>query len=138
MIKLLTLTMLTFSLNANAKLEVIENEVKVPAKTEYSKVATVHGMVCAFCSSSLEKKFKKNKAVENINVDLGQKQVRIKFKKGKSITDKKLKKMITTSGFKVVSIEAYNSKSPKKEDLKKADQKDQKKDEPKKGTKKAA
>lgn len=77
------------------------------ATEKYSKVATVHGMVCAFCSNSLDKKFKKEKAIKKISVDLESKKVSVKFKKGKSISNKKLKKMITASGFKVVSIDDY-------------------------------
>lgn len=80
----------------------------------YSKVATVHGMVCAFCSSSLEKKFNKEKAVETINVDLKNQKVSVKFKKGESLSNSKLKKMITSSGFKVVSIDDFKQNSSNK------------------------
>ena len=79
------------------------------SKIKYSKVVKVHGMVCAFCSNSLEKKFKKKKAVKKIDVDLESKIINIKFKKGKYISDKKLKEMITSSGFKVVSIEDHEA-----------------------------
>lgn len=69
-----------------------------------TKTVTVHGMVCSFCSSSLEKKFKKEKAVKEIKVDLDTKEVVVVFKKGKTIEDKRLTKIVTSSGFKVVSI----------------------------------
>ena len=98
MFKLLLPLMLTFSIQASAKAK------KSP---QYSKIATVHGMVCAFCSNSLEKKFKKNKAIKKISVDLKNQKVSIKFKKGKELSDKKISKMITASGFKVVSISDF-------------------------------
>lgn len=98
MIKILLPVILMVSMQAYGKAD---------KKAKYSKVAVVHGMVCAFCSNSLEKKFRKNKAVKKIDVDLEDKKVSIKFKKGKSIEDAKLKKMITASGFKVVSINDY-------------------------------
>lgn len=104
---IVVLFMMTFSVAAFAKSDSIKKE-----PLEYSKVAVVHGMVCAFCSNSLDKKFKKNKAVEKISVDLETKKVSVKFKKGKSIKDSKLKKMITASGFKVVSIEDFKTKKP--------------------------
>jgi len=99
--------LMALSIQAFAK----EGQPNKEIEHKYSKVATVHGMVCAFCSNSLEKKFKKEKAVENISVDLESKIVSIKFNKGKSLPDKKLKKMITSSGFKVVSIKNYEPKA---------------------------
>jgi len=99
--------------NHKSHVKTLDKSTKSEDKV-YSKVAKVHGMVCAFCSNSLEKKFKKKKAVKNINVDLERKTVSIEFKKGKTISDKKLKKMITSSGFKVVSIENYKTSSPGK------------------------
>ena len=88
-----------------------DTKANPPVKTggnniEYSKIITVHGMVCAFCSNSLEKKFKKEEAIDQVKVDLTSKKVSVLFKKGKSIEDKKLKEIITSSGFKVVTIES--------------------------------
>ena len=78
-------------------------------QTDYSKVVTVHGMVCAFCSNSLEKKLKKEDAVDQVKIDLTNKKVSILFKKGKSIEDKKLKEIVTASGFKFVKVESTSS-----------------------------
>ena len=72
----------------------------------YSKIIIVHGMVCAFCSNNLEKKLKKEEAIDQIKVELTNKKVSVIFKKGKSVEDKKLKEIITSSGFKVVKIES--------------------------------
>ena len=76
-----------------------------PDETNYSKVITVHGMVCAFCSNSLETKLKKEDAVDQVKIDLTSKKVSILFKKGKTIKDEKLKEIITASGFKFVKTE---------------------------------
>ena len=76
---------------------------------KYSKTVIVHGMVCAFCSNNLEKKLKKEEAVDQIKVDLTNKTVSVLFKIGKSIEDKKIKEIITSSGFKVVKIESLSS-----------------------------
>ncbi|MCY4321646.1 MAG: heavy metal-associated domain-containing protein [Bdellovibrionaceae bacterium] len=73
---------------------------------KYSKVITVHGMVCAFCANSLEKKFKKEQAVDQIEVDLTTKKVSILFKKEQSIKDAKLKEIVTSAGFKVLEIQS--------------------------------
>jgi len=72
----------------------------------YSKLITVHGMVCAFCANSIEKKFKTEEAVDQIKVDLANKKINLLFKKGKSIKDEKLKSIIASSGFKVVDIQS--------------------------------
>ena len=86
-----------------------ESDVKNDDSIGYSKIITVHGMVCAFCSNSLEKKLKKEKAIDQVKVELKNKKVSVLFKKGKSIEDKKLKEIITSSGFKVVKIESSTS-----------------------------
>ena len=75
----------------------------------YSKVITVYGMVCAFCSNSLEKKLKKEEAVDQVKVEITNKKVSVLFKAGKSVEDEKLKEIITSSGFKVVEIESLPS-----------------------------
>lgn len=68
------------------------------------KVIKVHGMVCAFCTNSIEKKFKKQKNVESVKVDLESKTVTLTLKH-QGMPDKEIKKLIKTSGFKSVSIE---------------------------------
>lgn len=83
------------------------------SSVEYSKVITVHGMVCAFCSNSLEKKLKKEEAIDQVKVNLKNKKVNVLFKKGKSIEDEKLKETIASSGFQVVKIESPSSVADK-------------------------
>ncbi len=93
---------------ANAKVNPKADNKDNPGNNsiKYSKVITVHGMVCAFCSNSLEKKFKKEEAIDHVKVELKNKKVSVRFKKGKSIEDEKLKEIITSSGFKVMKIES--------------------------------
>ena len=102
-------------LNSNANLKnniKAKNTIKSKGNVKnndsigYSKVITVHGMVCAFCSNSLEKKLKKEEAIDQVKIELKNKKVSVRFKKGKSVKDKKLKEIITSSGFKVVKIES--------------------------------
>ena len=104
------------SVEAKAKAKAkVSAKANLPANTdnnniEYSKVVTVHGMVCAFCSNSLEKKFKKEEAIDQVKVDLTSKKVSVLFKKGQSIENEKLKEIITSAGFKVVAIESAPNK----------------------------
>jgi len=107
--KTLTVLFLLFSISAFGKVDPTE-KVKGNNHSEFSKEVIVNGMVCAFCSNSLEKKFKKEKAIDQIKVNLGEKKVSVKFKKGKSLSDKELKRIIASSGFTVVGIKNPNKK----------------------------
>ncbi len=71
--------------------------------------AKVNGMVCAFCSNSLEKKFKAKKEVKTVMIDLDIKLITITFKKGKELSKKAISKIIKKSGFSVVSVDIENS-----------------------------
>lgn len=68
------------------------------------KVVLVNGMVCAFCSNSIEKKLKKESAVQAVKVDLEHKKVVLSLDPQQNLSDHKIKKIIQSSGFKVVSI----------------------------------
>jgi copper chaperone CopZ len=65
----------------------------------------VNGMVCSFCANGIEKKFKAEKAVDTVTVDLDKKQVVIKTKEGMDLSDSELKDLITKSGYVVTTIE---------------------------------
>lgn len=65
----------------------------------------VNGMVCSFCSTSIEKKFRENSEVSNVQVDLDKKIVSVQFVENKQLSDDKIKEIITKSGYNVVSIE---------------------------------
>lgn len=76
-----------------------------PAKTNNQKISIkVEGMVCAFCAQGVEKSFKKKEEVLSTKVDLDKMNVEVEFKKGKSLDQKVLEKMITDAGFKFVGI----------------------------------
>lgn len=64
----------------------------------------VKGMVCAYCSTGVEKVFKKEEAVKDIKVDMDQSLVSISFKEGKNLDDSKITALITDSGFNVAQI----------------------------------
>jgi copper chaperone CopZ len=66
--------------------------------------ATVNGMVCGFCATGIEKTFKAQPEVETVNVDLNKKLVIVTTKQGQTLDDTKLKRLITNSGYSVVTI----------------------------------
>ena len=66
--------------------------------------ATVNGMVCGFCATGIEKTFKAQPEVKTVNVDLNKKLVTVTTKQDQTLDDTKLKKLITNSGYSVVSI----------------------------------
>jgi copper chaperone CopZ len=65
---------------------------------------TVNGMVCAFCATGIEKTFRKQPEVETVKVDLPRKLVIIKTKPGKTVTDAKVKEVVTYSGYMMGKI----------------------------------
>lgn len=68
------------------------------------KEASIKGMVCAFCVDNIQKVFKKHKEVEDININLDTKLLTLVFKEGQNMDDQKIKKLIKSSGYDVVSI----------------------------------
>jgi periplasmic mercuric ion binding protein len=68
----------------------------------------VKGMVCSFCAQGIDKTFKKQDEVEEVNVDLDKKIVELKTKPDKQLTDEKISALITDAGFDIVSIERKN------------------------------
>lgn len=65
----------------------------------------VSGMVCSMCAQGIQKKFSNIKSINNLNVDLDNKIVKIQTKDGQDISDKKIKEVITEAGYNVASIE---------------------------------
>jgi copper chaperone CopZ len=65
---------------------------------------TVHGMVCAFCATGIEKTFRKQSEVATVKVDLPKKRVVITTKPGKTLSDEKIKEVVTYSGYKMGEI----------------------------------
>jgi copper chaperone CopZ len=65
---------------------------------------TVNGMVCAFCATGIEKTFRKQPEVATVHVDLPKKTVTITTKPGKTLTDAKVKEIVTYSGYTMGKI----------------------------------
>ena len=65
---------------------------------------TVNGMVCAFCATGIEKTFRKQPEVATVKVDLPTKQVTITTKAGKTLSDEKIKEVVTYSGYTMGKI----------------------------------
>jgi copper chaperone CopZ len=65
---------------------------------------TVHGMVCAFCATGIEKTFRKQPEVATVKVDLPKKRVVITTKPGKTLSDAKIGEVVTYSGYKMGEI----------------------------------
>lgn len=65
---------------------------------------TVNGMVCAFCATGIEKTFRKQPEVATVKVDLQTKLVSITTKPGKTLSDAKIKKVVTYSGYSMGKI----------------------------------
>lgn len=66
---------------------------------------TVTGMVCAFCSQGISKKFKEQKAVKEINVDLDTKLVKIELNESENLDDKQVTEILKDAGYGVSKIE---------------------------------
>lgn len=75
--------------------------------TGYSKDITIHvmGMVCDLCSQGIQKKFGSLPSVENVQVSLENKIVKVKTKNETDIPDVEIQKLIEESGFNVKNIE---------------------------------
>jgi len=65
----------------------------------------VNGMVCAFCAQGITKKFKNEAAVESVEVNLGEKRVKLILKENQDIPDAKIQEILIDSGFNVTKIE---------------------------------
>ena len=67
-------------------------------------LASVNGMVCAFCATGIEKSFKKQAAVQEVHVDLAKKLVTVNTKTGQTMDDAAVKKVITQAGYTLTGI----------------------------------
>ena len=90
---LLFFTFITFTVTKSQ--EKLENEVLS---------ISVNGLVCDFCARSIEKLFSKKESVKSINVNLEQMLITISLKKGKSLNDDIITKVITDSGYDIREI----------------------------------
>lgn len=65
---------------------------------------TVKGMVCSFCSQGITKKFKEE-SVKSVNVDLAAHLVTIELNDKQELSNEKITKILTDSGYGVEKIE---------------------------------
>lgn len=67
-------------------------------------LASVNGMVCAFCATGIEKSFKKQAAVDTVKVDLENRLVTLHTKPNETLDDATIKKVIVDAGYAVTDI----------------------------------
>lgn len=65
---------------------------------------TVKGMVCSFCSQGITKKFNEEK-VKTVNVELEKHLVTIELNDNQVLSNEKITKILTDSGYGVEKIE---------------------------------
>lgn len=68
-------------------------------------LATVNGMVCAFCAQGIEKRLTKMPSAQAVFVDLKRKVVAVEAKPGQALDQKVITAEITDSGYDVVKLE---------------------------------
>lgn len=66
---------------------------------------SVNGMVCGFCAQGITKKFKAEPAIETVDVNLGQKLVKLTFKEKQNLADEKITGLLKDAGYNVDKIE---------------------------------
>lgn len=59
----------------------------------------VKGMVCSFCAQGIEKKFKERAEVQDIQVDLKGKTVKLTFKDGQKISNDEIAALLKDAGY---------------------------------------
>ncbi len=65
----------------------------------------VNGMVCGFCAQGITKKFKAEPSVEAIDVNLGDKLVKLNLKENQDISDARINEILKDAGYNITSIE---------------------------------
>ena len=76
-------------------------------KTEILNIS-VKGLVCDFCARSIEKLFKKENSVEEIDVNLEKMLIIIRLKNGETLNNEKAIRLINDSGYDVQEINRVN------------------------------
>ena len=76
-------------------------------KTEILNIS-VKGLVCDFCARSIEKLFKKENSVEEIDVNLEKMLIMIRLKNGETLNNEKVIRLINDSGYDVQEINRVN------------------------------
>ncbi len=81
--------------------------LSLQAFASVEKTVFVKGMVCAFCAQGIEKKFTKQNEIQEVNVDLENHKVVLKFKESLSLSDEKIAELLKDSGY-TVDLERKN------------------------------
>jgi copper chaperone CopZ len=68
-------------------------------------LASVNGMVCAFCATGIEKTLEKQPAVEKVEVDLEKQLVTVSTKEGGTLDDATITRLIEGAGYTVTGIQ---------------------------------
>lgn len=68
-------------------------------------VAKVNGMVCDFCAQAVTKVFGREDAVERVDVDLDNGEIKVAMKPGKTLDDAKIESLVRKSGYALVAVE---------------------------------
>lgn len=75
------------------------------AETGETVVAKVNGMVCDFCAQAVTKVFGREDAVESVDVDLDNGEIKVAMKPGKTLDDAKIESLVRKSGYALVAVE---------------------------------
>lgn len=68
-------------------------------------LASVNGLVCAFCATGIEKTFLAQASIKSVAVDLDKKLVTLTTKEKQDMDDATVTKLLTDAGFTVTGIE---------------------------------
>lgn len=61
----------------------------------------VKGMVCSFCAQGITKKFKEQPEVNNVEVSLEKKYVKLTYNEGKKLSHEKIETLLKDAGYEV-------------------------------------
>ena len=102
MSKIIFITALVLSSVAYAKVEKSSSSDKadIAAVNQTNEIKVgVKGMVCAFCAQGIEKQFMAQKEVEDVEVSLQNKFVKIKYKEGQKLSNEKITEILKDAGY---------------------------------------
>ena len=66
--------------------------------------ATIHGNACNLCATAIEKTFRAQPEVKSVDVDLENRVVTIETKRGQTMDNDRMKKLLADAGYTVVTV----------------------------------
>ena len=78
--------------------------LSTPAMAAERLEISVNGLVCDFCARAIEKVFSKEDSVASVTVNLTTKIITAILKDQKTLSDERVKTLITDAGYNMVSI----------------------------------